>query len=118
MTMNYGDRVALVGPNGSGKTTLFSLILGNETADAGEITRDEWTTVGYLPQESEALGGETVLEVATGRVGTIPSLEATLRQLEKAGTCDCMEYYEAQTKFDALNDPQFEAKAKKMLHGL
>jgi ATP-binding cassette, subfamily F, member 3 len=118
MTINYGERVALVGPNGSGKTTLFSLILDNETADAGEITRDEWTTVGYLPQESEALGDETVLEVATGRVGTIPSLEATLRQLEKAGTCDCIEYYEAQAKFDALNDPKFEAKAKKMLHGL
>ena len=73
MTMNYGERVALVGPNGSGKTTLFSLILGNDTADAGEINRDEWTTVGYLPQESEALGDETVLEVTTGRVGTIPS---------------------------------------------
>ena len=118
MTMNYGERVALVGPNGSGKTTLFSLILGQDTADAGEINRDEWTTVGYLPQESEALGDETVLEVTTGRVGTIPSLEATLRRLEEAGTCDCIEYYEAQAKFDALNDPQFEAKAKKMLHGL
>jgi ATP-binding cassette, subfamily F, member 3 len=118
MTVNYGDRLALVGPNGCGKTTLFSLILGNEPSDAGEITRDEWTTVGYLPQESEALGDETVLEVATGRVGAIPSLEATLRKLEKADTCDCIEYYEAQAKFDALNDPQFEAKAKKMLHGL
>lgn len=118
MTINYGDRVALVGPNGSGKTTLFSIILGSDTADEGEINRDEWTTVGYLPQESEALGDETVLEVATGRAGTIPSLEKTLRKLEEAGTCDCIEYYEAQAKFDALNDPQFEAKAKKMLHGL
>jgi ATP-binding cassette subfamily F protein 3 len=118
MTINYGERVALVGPNGSGKTTLFSLILGNENADEGEINRDEWTTVGYLPQESEALGDETVLEVATGRAGTIPALEVTLRQLEEAGTCDCIEYYEAQAKFDSLNDPQFEAKAKKMLHGL
>jgi ATP-binding cassette subfamily F protein 3 len=118
MTLNYGDRVALVGPNGSGKTTLFSIILGNESTDDGEINRDEWTTVGYLPQESEALGNETVLEVATGRVSAVPSLEATLRQLEEADNCECIEYYEAQAKFDALNDPQFEAKAKKMLHGL
>ncbi len=118
LTINYGEQVALVGPNGSGKTTLFSLILGNETADSGEIARDEWTTVGYLPQESEAIGDETVLEVATGRAGTIPALEATLGKLEKAGNCECIEYYEAQAKFDALNDPQFEAKAKKMLHGL
>jgi ATP-binding cassette subfamily F protein 3 len=118
LTLNYGEHVALVGPNGSGKTTLFSLILGALKADAGEIIRDEWTTVGYLPQEGEALGDETVMEVATGRAGTIPSLEKTLRQLEAAGTCECLEYYEAQAKFDALNDPQFEAKAKKMLHGL
>ncbi|XOV73130.1 MAG: ABC-F family ATP-binding cassette domain-containing protein [Verrucomicrobiota bacterium] len=118
MTINYGDRVALVGPNGSGKTTLFSLILGEDTADSGEINRDEWTTVGYLPQEGEALGNETVLEVATGRAGAIPELEEKLRKLEEAGTCECIEYYETQAKFDALNDPQFEAKAKKMLHGL
>ena len=87
-------------------------------ADSGEIIRDEWTTVGYLPQEGEALGEETVLEVATGRAGTIPTLEKTLRQLEEKGQCECIEYYEAQAKFDALNDPQFDAKAKKMLHGL
>jgi ATP-binding cassette subfamily F protein 3 len=93
MTINYGDRVALVGPNGSGKTTLFSLILGEDTADSGEINRDEWTTVGYLPQEGEALGNETVLEVATGRAGAIPELEEKLRKLEEAGTCECIEYY-------------------------
>ena len=118
LTLNYGEQVALVGPNGSGKTTLFSLILGDDVADSGEIIRDEWTTVGYLPQEGEALGEETVLEVATGRAGTIPTLEKTLRQLEEKGQCECIEYYEAQAKFDALNDPQFDAKAKKMLHGL
>ena len=77
LTLNYGEQVALVGPNGSGKTTLFSLILGDDVADSGEIIRDEWTTVGYLPQEGEALGEETVLEVATGRAGTIPALEKT-----------------------------------------
>lgn len=118
MTVNYGDRVALVGPNGAGKTTLFSLILGANTPDEGEIERDEWTTVGFLPQESEALENETVLEVATGRAGELDKLEKTLRELEEAGTCDCIEYYEAQAKFDALSDPQFEAKAKKMLAGL
>ncbi len=33
--------------------------------------RDEWTMVGYLPQESEAVGDETVMDVATGRAGGI-----------------------------------------------
>ncbi len=118
MTVNYGDRVALVGPNGAGKTTLFSIILGEQQADEGEIARDEWTTVGFLPQESEPLDQETVLEVATGRAGELERLDKRLRELEAAGTCDCIVYYEAQAKFDSLNDPQFEAKAKKMLAGL
>ncbi len=56
MTINYGERVALVGPNGAGKSTLFSLILKTDTPDSGEIVRDEWTTLGYLPQESEPIG--------------------------------------------------------------
>ena len=52
MTINYAERVALVGPNGAGKTTLFSLILKRDTPDAGTIDRDEYTTLGYLPQEA------------------------------------------------------------------
>jgi len=59
--VNYGDRVALVGPNGAGKTTLFSIILKQLEPDAGEVQRDEWTMVGYLPQEAEANGDETIL---------------------------------------------------------
>ncbi len=118
MQINYGDRVALVGPNGAGKSTLFSIILKRNTPDEGSIERDAWTMVGYLPQEGEAVGEETVLEVATGRAAEIPALEKRLKELEEAGTVDTPEYMEAHAKHDALNDPQVEAKAKKMLKGL
>jgi ATP-binding cassette subfamily F protein 3 len=116
--VNYGDRVALVGPNGAGKTTLLSIILKQREPDSGAIERDEWTMVGYLPQEGEALGDETVLDVATGRVDELPKLEQRLRELEKSGEVSTPEYMEANAKYEALNDPQVEAKAKKMLRGL
>src|ERR1022692_2079170 len=116
--VNYGDRVALVGPNGAGKTTLFSLILKQKEPDAGTVERDEWTMVGYLPQEGEAHGDETVLDVATGRVDELPQLEKRLHELEKLGAVSTPEYLEAHAKHDALNDPQVETKAKKMLRGL
>ena len=80
MQVNYGECVALVGPNGAGKTTLFSIVLGEDAPDAGAIERDEWTMIGYLPQEGEASGDETVLEVATGRVGELPRIEARLHE--------------------------------------
>ncbi len=118
MQVNYGDRVALVGPNGAGKSTLFSIILKVNEADEGTVERDIWTMVGFLPQEAEALGEETVLEVATGRVELLPKLEKRLHELEAAGAVEGAEYMEAHAKYDALNDPQVEAKAKKMLVGL
>ena len=118
LTINYGERVALVGPNGAGKSTLFSLILKTDTPDAGEIIRDEWTTVGYLPQESEPVGEETVLEVATGKAGEIEALEKILREFEATGDVAGPEYFEAHAKHDALENPQAEAKAKRILKGL
>jgi len=118
LQVNYGERVALVGPNGAGKSTLFSLILKKDAPDVGAIERDEWTTVGYLPQEGESIGEETVLDVATGRVGELPRLEKRLHELEAAGDVAGPEYLEAHAKHDALNDPQAEARAKKMLRGL
>ena len=116
--VNYGERVALVGPNGTGKTTLFSLILKQREPDAGTIERDEWTMVGHLPQEAEAIGDETVLDVATGRVEELPQLEKRLHELEKAGDVSSPEYLETHAKYDKLNDPEVETKAKKMLRGL
>src|SRR5215213_6280789 len=116
--VNYGDRVALIGPNGAGKTTLFSIILKQKEPDAGTVSRDEWTMVGHLPQEAEAHGEETILDVATGRVDELPKLEKRLHELEAAGDVSSPEYFEAHAKHDALNDPQVETKAKKMLRGL
>ncbi len=59
-----GDRVAITGPNGAGKSTLIKIILGKEEPDAGSVTFIRGTRVGYLPQESEPAGNETVLDIA------------------------------------------------------
>ncbi len=118
MQVNYGERVALVGPNGAGKSTLFSLILKRDEPDAGTIARDEWTMVGYLPQEGEAVGAESALDIATGRAGEIPALEKQLAALEAQGVVDGAEYLEAHAKHEALSNPHVEARAKKMLKGL
>jgi len=38
ITINSGDRIAMMGPNGAGKTTLVRAILGFYHIDSGEIT--------------------------------------------------------------------------------
>jgi ATP-binding cassette, subfamily F, member 3 len=64
LTLQSGDRIGLVGPNGAGKSTLLKIILGREEPDAGEVTSIRGMRIGYLPQESEPAGNESVLEIA------------------------------------------------------
>ena len=65
LQVNRGDRIGLVGPNGAGKSTLFSLVLGHDSPDAGEVSIERNTTIGHLPQETAPVSDETVLELAT-----------------------------------------------------
>src|SRR5665213_1233602 len=58
-----GDRIAITGPTGAGKSTLIKIILGKEEPDAGSVTFILGTRTGYLPQESEPAGNETVMEI-------------------------------------------------------
>src|SRR5476651_958514 len=58
-----GDRIAITGPNGAGKSTLIKIILGQEEPDAGSVTFIRGTRTGYLPQESEPAGEETVMQI-------------------------------------------------------
>jgi ATP-binding cassette subfamily F protein 3 len=116
--LQWGERAALVGPNGAGKSTLFHMILGDEHVDDGEIDRDEYAIVGYLPQEISELGDETVLEVAMGVNDEMVGLLRTMRKHETAGTLKDPEYGKAQDQFNLLNGYQLEPKAKKILAGL
>ena len=51
LTIDRGDRIALVGPNGTGKSTLLRLLAGIETADRGKITTANDVSVGYYAQD-------------------------------------------------------------------
>ena len=48
--LNAGNRIGLVGRNGSGKSTLFKLILGEESADSGEVSIPRNYKIGTLKQ--------------------------------------------------------------------
>lgn len=50
LLVNYGERVALIGSNGSGKSTMIKILLGEESADQGNIQLGANAKVAYLPQ--------------------------------------------------------------------
>ena len=81
LRINKGERVGLVGPNGAGKPTLLSIILGELESDEGGIEFERGTRIGYLPQESAPVGGETVLEMAAATTPELQKIYATFQRL-------------------------------------
>lgn len=64
-----GDRIALVGPNGVGKSTLIKTLLGEYTADSGEIKRGTNLEVAYFDQHRIQLDLDATVQdnVADGK---------------------------------------------------
>jgi ATP-binding cassette subfamily F protein 3 len=118
LSINLGERIALVGPNGAGKSTLFSIILGTGEPDSGSVVLDRHTTVGYLPQETAATGDETVLELACAITEEHGRLMRTLADGARTGATDTEDYHEALGKYAELGGYQLEPKAKRILSGL
>src|SRR4051794_31454897 len=87
LQVNRGDRTGLVGPNGAGKSTLMALILQRETPDAGDISLQRGSSVGYLPQETVPPSDQTVLQVATASTVSISHSDARFHNTQ-AGNSD------------------------------
>ena len=50
-----GGIVGIIGANGAGKTTLFRMIVGSESADAGEIRSGDSVAPAYVDQSRDSL---------------------------------------------------------------
>ncbi|MBQ6105637.1 MAG: ABC-F family ATP-binding cassette domain-containing protein [Lachnospiraceae bacterium] len=81
--MNEHDKVALIGRNGAGKTTLLRIILGELSADEGEVTIAKTTTIGYLSQHQDLSGSRTIYEEVLSAKEHLVEIEARLREIEE-----------------------------------
>ena len=81
-TLQNGERMGLVGVNGSGKSTLMKIIAGQESSDAGSVNIQKGLRLGYLAQQGELTGKETVLETLESVFDPLKRMEAEMRELE------------------------------------
>ncbi len=118
LRVNRNDRIGLVGPNGSGKSTLFSLILGRDSPDAGEVAVERRASIGHLPQETAPVGDETVLELATGITPEVIELQRRMKAFDAGHDSESDDFHTVQARFDALGGYRLGPKAKSVLRGL
>ena len=57
LTLNRGDRIALVGRNGCGKSSLLKALIGQPIAHTGTLEIGSRLTVSYVPQDMSFLSG-------------------------------------------------------------
>jgi ABC-type bacteriocin/lantibiotic exporter with double-glycine peptidase domain len=76
LTIERGDRIAVVGPSGAGKSTLLEVLLGLREVQKGsvrcnglpidEVRRLLWAVVGYVPQHVALVNGSIRDNIALG----------------------------------------------------
>jgi ATP-binding cassette subfamily F protein 3 len=62
---------------------LFSLIMGRLEPDTGTVTLERGARIGFLPQETAAVGKQTVLELATEGIAHDDEYDHTIEPLAK-----------------------------------
>jgi ABC transport system ATP-binding/permease protein len=72
LTVEQGEKVALVGRNGSGKSTLLKLIDGRFKPDSGAVAVQKGLRSAYLDQLVPGEMPGTVIEVVKGELGRTP----------------------------------------------
>lgn len=120
------EKIAIVGINGSGKTTLLKIIMGEETADDGQIVISKDTTIGYLSQHQDISFDNTIYAemLATKQYiidmeKKIRALENDMKHLEGEELEKVMDQYNRlQSKFDRDNGYAYESEITGVLKGL
>lgn len=76
------EKAAIVGINGAGKSTLLKIIVGELSADSGEVVLAKGKTLGYLAQHQNLDSSRTIYEELKEVKQPIIDMEQQIRELE------------------------------------
>ncbi len=120
LSIDTGERVALVGRNGEGKSTLMKIISGEVQPDDGEVSRQQNLKVTRLEQDvPQSLQG-SVYDIVVAGLGELGELMARYhqcaQQLESEGAL--REFEQLHARIDALEGWTIERRVTALLSRL
>ncbi|MGO1071692.1 ATP-binding cassette domain-containing protein [Lysobacter sp. CA199] len=101
LSIEPGERIALIGRNGAGKSTLMKLLAGDIHADDGEIRREGNTRIARLEQEVPPGASGTVFDVVADGLGDLGHWLAEYHHLTHGDHYDADKLAEVQNKIEA-----------------
>ena len=81
LSIEYNERICLIGRNGAGKSSLLKIINGKIKPDSGEITKQQGVVITQLEQEVPQDMGGSVYEVVAGGLAETGKLLNEFNQL-------------------------------------
>ena len=121
ISINQGDKMALVANNGTGKSSLLKILAKIDEPDTGTVRWGKNIRIAYLSQESTFDENQTIQELidhsSTDVISIIRSYEDALEAQTNDFNEETQRAFEyATTLMDQYNAWDFERKLKELLH--